>query len=470
MYLAHSLQADLNVALKHVHPDPEAIEGERRGCTAQQILFALAKQQVRIAECKGWEGNWIIYGFVEGEQLAKTPQASRCKSVIVKRLLEGVQLFAHAGIMHRDLSPENIMVNNWDQDCEEIQVTFLDFGSAIDGLSQPLDDSFSKVSRNLPYAWIPPEARTSELLGQFKPYECLVDLRRYGSYDVWGVGSIAFWLSHSSNSSFASDKCLALNAYTCTAGVDAESSLTDLLAGEDSTTKKMLAVEPCCRPAAEALLGGIPIDIKACSQRHAAARAHHTRAMLESSIEKWVTQKEVSETSGEITHYVHPFMLPRSPAPHFAMRLKTKHAQAKPAQSSIDERKERAAEIHVNQKGSIKDSEVAARSRARFTLSHTDFPDLMENKTDTDVAQKKAFETSADIQKHVNPAMGSWASSPVTVMSVATKHAQEREAESGMNQSKERAAGVHALRRGPITASEVAPSFALSPSDFPDLH
>jgi len=361
VYLARNLQADKHVALKYVHPKTEAIEEERRGCTFQQKLSALGNQQVRIVECYGWKGNWIIYGLAGGQQLAKTPQASRCKSVIVNRLLEGVRLFASIGIMHRDLRPENIMVNNWDQHCEEIQVTFLDFGSAIGGLSQSilsedLDDRFAKARRTLPYAWTPPEARTSKLLAHFKPYKCLVDLRSFGSYDVWGVGSIAFWLSHSSSSSCVSDKCLSLDAYTCTSGLahdiadsascsHARSSIKDLLAEEDSITKSMLTVEPCCRPTAEALLDGRVRDnqqhmaalMEACSQQHMAARGS-AKTMLENNTEREAAQASIDEWKAELL-----------------------------ARQKL---KQRAAGIHVLPKGSVQAPKVAPP----LALSQSDVP------------------------------------------------------------------------------------------------
>lgn len=293
VYLARNPRG-YSVALKYVDPFLEtALDEERRGCTFQQILVALSTQQVRITECKGWDGRWIIYGFVEGQELAKTPEASRCKNVIVNRLLEGVLLFARLGIMHRDLKPENIMVNKWDQDCEDIQVTFLNFGKAIGDMSNPnasesLDDAFVKGRQSTPYAWTPPEVRHSKFLGSFKPSECIVDLRKYGSYDVWGIGSIAFWLTHSSSSSCTSDLCLDLDAYTCSTAVAhgvadvascpyAQASTKDMLVGEDSATKIMLTVEPCCRPTAGAILNYRMEDmepaIEACTQEQRAARA-----------------------------------------------------------------------------------------------------------------------------------------------------------------------------------------------------
>lgn len=121
---------DRPVALKNIKGDtanPSARERFRREARAAAKLSHPSIVQVYDL-VEGDDGDWIVMEMVEGESLKelieKGPLEPARVARLAKQILSGLQVAHTAGIVHRDLKADNIMLTEMDQ------VKILDFGLA----------------------------------------------------------------------------------------------------------------------------------------------------------------------------------------------------------------------------------------------------------------------------------------------------------------------------------------------------
>lgn len=121
---------DRPVALKN-------IKGENSSLSARERFRREARAAARLSHpsivqvydlVEGDEGDWIVMELVEGDNLKDlleaSPLAPERAAVLSKQILSGLQVAHSAGIVHRDLKADNIMLTSMDQ------VKILDFGLA----------------------------------------------------------------------------------------------------------------------------------------------------------------------------------------------------------------------------------------------------------------------------------------------------------------------------------------------------
>ena len=132
VYRAHDLELDRDVALKLIRSDiaenPAALERFKR--EIQLSSRVTHRNVLRVYDLGESDGiRFLTMQFVEGEDLAAVLQrygklpVPRLISVF-RQILEGLRAAHEQGVVHRDLKPQNIMVDAADQ----IYVT--DFGLA----------------------------------------------------------------------------------------------------------------------------------------------------------------------------------------------------------------------------------------------------------------------------------------------------------------------------------------------------
>lgn len=165
----------LEVAVKRLHarPDVRADRAVREASRAVRVRHpsVAALLDVGVTE----EGPYLVYEFAEGVTLERwrcnreVPTARECAD-LVRRVAEGVQAAHNAGVAHRDLKPNNVVVS------ESGRVRITDFGLAA-ALS-----SESEAHGGGSFAFGAPE----QLRGGAGGTDAAVD--------VYALGGLLYWL------------------------------------------------------------------------------------------------------------------------------------------------------------------------------------------------------------------------------------------------------------------------------------
>lgn len=163
-----------DVALKRLHAGPEqALLLEREA----RVLYGLRHPSiVTVTDFgKDEEGAWMVMEWVKGKSLEEIvskngPLPMEEFDVLVRQTLAALQAAHEAGVMHRDVKPENLLMP-WDAK-KGLQVKLIDFGLAGEASGQP-----AKAEGSVHYM-------APELFGN-----AIVDLRA----DLYALGAVFYF-------------------------------------------------------------------------------------------------------------------------------------------------------------------------------------------------------------------------------------------------------------------------------------
>jgi eukaryotic-like serine/threonine-protein kinase len=134
VYLAREVQLDRLVALKFLSAPAWATTAPDRFLAEARALARLDHPNIvgvyRIEECEGHP--FIAYEYVKGESLERMLKPVRWQTAlaIATRVAGALGAAHHAGLLHRDIKPGNVMISPTGK------VKLLDFGLAIDVATQ----------------------------------------------------------------------------------------------------------------------------------------------------------------------------------------------------------------------------------------------------------------------------------------------------------------------------------------------
>jgi eukaryotic-like serine/threonine-protein kinase len=130
VYLAREVQLDRLVALKFLSAPAWATTAPDRFLAEARALARLDHPNIvgvyRIEECEGHP--FIAYEYVKGESLERMLKPVRWQTALAlaTRVASALGAAHHAGLLHRDIKPGNVMIS------PSGKVKLLDFGLAID--------------------------------------------------------------------------------------------------------------------------------------------------------------------------------------------------------------------------------------------------------------------------------------------------------------------------------------------------
>jgi WD40 repeat protein/tRNA A-37 threonylcarbamoyl transferase component Bud32 len=171
VYAAYDEDLDRKVAVKLLRPDraggTDATSGKARLLREAQALARLSHPNVvHVYEVGTFEEQvFVAMEFIEGETLKKWQAAPdrEWREVVDKYLAAGAGLAAahHAGIIHRDFKPENVLV------AQDGQVRVLDFGLAREAgkLDEPTVNPVVVTASSSQKALATPLTETGALMG-----------------------------------------------------------------------------------------------------------------------------------------------------------------------------------------------------------------------------------------------------------------------------------------------------------------
>lgn len=183
VYRAIHKQTKEIVALKKIRPENEDEGISTTTLREISILKNLNNDRIiRILDTISSEKNvFIVYEYIETDlrkfldkQIARNSQIDIfLKEKMAKQLIEGIAYLHKHGIMHRDLKPQNILIDN------QMNVKLADFG-----LSRKIRLPLKVLTHDVITLW-------------YRPPEILLGCTHYStSVDVWSLGCILAELSN----------------------------------------------------------------------------------------------------------------------------------------------------------------------------------------------------------------------------------------------------------------------------------
>lgn len=222
-----------DVALKRLHAGPEqALLLEREA----RVLYGLRHPSIVTVTDFGRdeEGAWMVMEWVKGKSLEEVvskngPLPMEEFDVLVRQTLSALQAAHEAGVMHRDVKPENLLMP-WDAK-KGLQVKLIDFGLAGEASGEP-----AKAEGSVHYM-------APELFGN-----ALVDLRA----DLYALGAV-FYFALAGRPPFEGEtgpQVIVAHLYhRCTPLAELRPDLPDALC---AWVDRLMSMQPADRPASAA--------------------------------------------------------------------------------------------------------------------------------------------------------------------------------------------------------------------------